>query len=607
MAESVADLINSGLAKNPGIATNSQNGAAIYNQINQSVVGAAQTNLTSTAELIKQKEEALQARKLLDQIAIKSNEMLGKKLQEEDAAVAVRAAGAIQTKQVLQAERDKKIQELGKIAIEDANTSFFSNPIAWLGTKTKKIAAENAVETLSESVILANNSIDDEYKVAHNNFVNYQTSAAMLAQKQAEQEAQINLQKEALDVQIAADRREAEVQSLTLMAKELKVDPVAQERQILAMRKAASRPDTTNPAIQAFGAAYKLDMTNPTTYAQTAEAFDLMSAQDKAKWVGIGQATAAQGKGFTSTAVLQSAVSLEDAPAAMQIISKINPELANKMQKSIEAVALSDKAMFTSKVEELTLANKTAPPSEKLSPEEIQVKVRQDMIGGVYAKGASAVLSVGKSIAEQGLGAAAKALPQEVLDGKSIAEWAQRDPSLDAKAVEALKSPNVQAEYNRGHYAAGVGGLGAVLDNNASRMLAGVNSMVSMGVEENVAIETMTKVMKKAIQGHLRISPQAAREFDSFQSIGIDLSPQYKVKSIRVNSNIFSPDNFTADATIPEIDILNPSEFANLLARLRAAEKATKTIPGNPYAPGTGTTVPTDLARQLKAAASRGN
>ena len=57
MAESVADLINSGLAKNPGIATNSQNGAAIYNQINQSVVGAAQTNLTSTAELIKQKEE----------------------------------------------------------------------------------------------------------------------------------------------------------------------------------------------------------------------------------------------------------------------------------------------------------------------------------------------------------------------------------------------------------------------------------------------------------------------------------------------------------------------------------------------------------------------
>lgn len=270
-------------------------------------------------------------------------------------------------------------------------------------------------------------------------------------------------------------------------------------------------------------------------------------------------------------------------------------------------MALSDKAMFTSKVEELTLANKTAPASESLSPEEIQAKVRQDMIGSVYAKGASTVLSVGKSIAEQGLGAAAKALPQEVLDGKSLAEWAQRDDSLDTKAVEALKSPNVQAEYNRGHYAAGVGGLGAVLDNNASRMLAGVNSMVSMGVEENVAIETMTKVMKKAIQGHLRISPQAAREFDSFQSIGIELNPQYKVKSIRVNSNIFSADNFTADATIPEIDILNPSEFANLLSRLRAAEKATKTIPGNPYAPGTGTTVPTDLARQLKAAAARGN
>ena len=226
-------------------------------------------------------------------------------------------------------------------------------------------------------------------------------------------------------------------------------------------------------------------------------------------------------------------------------------------------------------------------------------------MGAIYSKGASAVLGVGKSVTEQGLGQLVKAMPQELLSGDSIAEWASREPGLDTKVVEALKSPNVKAAYDRGHYASGVGGLGEVLDSNASRMLAGVDSLVQMGIEESVAIDSMTKVMKTAMQGHLRVSPIAAKEIAAFEAIGVKLSPQYKVRSFRVNSNFFSPDNFAADTTAPEVDILNPTELANLLARLRAAEKSTKLLPSNPYAPGTGARVPTGLAEQLKAA--RGN
>ena len=166
------------------------------------------------------------------------------------------------------------------------------------------------------------------------------------------------------------------------------------------------------------------------------------------------------------------------------------------------------------------------------------------------------------------MGEIAKTIPQEILDGKSLGEWAGRDTSLDTHAVAAMQSPNVQDAYNKGHYEAGVGGLADVLDHNASRMLAGGDAMVKMGIKEDVAIATMTKTMGRAMTGILRTTKGQTSQFDEFSKIGITLQPKYAVKSIKVNNGFFS-----SSEPVQTVDILNPVELSNILSRMRVNKR----------------------------------
>lgn len=562
----VADLITTGVAKNSGISMNSQDGAAIFNQINKAAVGSAQSTITDTADLIEKQKQALQSKQAMDAISVQTNQMLGRKLADEQAAIAVRSAGAMETKQVLQGQRDKKLQELGNLTIQDQNSSFWSNPLNFIKTKMDLAGTQEDVQQLSDGIVLAGNSIDDEYKTGHQNYLNFQNSAAMLAQQKAETDARVGAETAALDVQITAERRTANVQAMTQIANDLKVDPVAQQmRMDEYTRKQKLGPNI--PAVMSYMASHGLDVSNPTTYQESAANFSLLAPAEQAKWADIGIETESIGKGYSPYTVLQSAVKRDDAATAMKIISNTAPEVSVRMLKAVENSAVTEDKLKL-KVTELEERNKGATGKNKLSPGQLEMAAKQELIGAEYSKGIKNIFTLGTAGTENGLGEIAKTIPQEMLDGKSLGEWAGRDTSLDTHAVAAMQSPNVQDAYNKGHYEAGVGGLADVLDHNASRMLAGVDAMVKMGIKEDVAIATMTKTMGRAMTGILRTTKGQTSQFDEFSKIGITLQPKYAVKSIKVNNGFFS-----SSEPVQTVDILNPVELSNLLSRMRVNKR----------------------------------
>lgn len=585
MATNVADLLVGERGKNSSLTANSNSVSGILNQGNSAAIASAQSLQTGVEELKQQQIEALAARQNAARVAFDTVAKQQTALADELAAVNVRTAQTKEMEGVLLAEQNKKAADVAQHTVEVNNTSFFRNPIQWFSTRSKLNDAKGGLQKTSEALIQVHNTIDDEYSVAGRNFRNFQSSKTMIAQRQAELDAKLVAEKESLDVSLAAQKSEADTKALQVIATQLKVNPLAvKEGELnleLAYRTKVAEIDKKAKevyGVDAFMAAYNLNTADPKTRLHAAASYEQLTPEERHKWNSVELALVSSKKPLNAESVLSEFKVRNDVDGYLKVIEASDPELHQEIMRGVglQAQALGEqkdskgKTVRAKMLEDLTLANTTATGKNKLTPQQIEAKVQKDLFSQASAGGIEGVLQAGTTEVRQKLSAIGSRASQDVLDGNSVAQWAEQVDGISPLVIEALKSPNTILAYDTGHK---VGDKLSAIDPQASRVVAGVDKLVAMGVKEEEAVKAYSTIMKKAAEGYIRAIPEGKFLLDRYKKFGIEIPLSSPVPSIDLNFSIFG-----GAALRPTeermLDLFNPTDLQNFIARVRKQSQA---------------------------------
>jgi len=581
MATNVADVLNTERNKNPGIVANGGNIAAIINQGNSAVVASAQNLQTNVEELKKQQEEALAARQTAARVAFETVQKQDTALSEELAQLNVRTAQTKEAEAFLRATQNEKATAVAQATIEVNNSSFFKNPIAWFSSRSKLNDAKGDLQNTSKALIDVHNVIDQEYMVASRNYHDFQASKVMIAQRQAELDAKLAAEKEAADVQYASQKAQADTQSLQILATQMKINPLELKRQELALEEQFRDKANANAkdvyGVEALLAAHDLNPADPKIRLQVATAFERMTPEEKHKWNSVQLSLLKNNKPLNSDSVLQEFKARNDTDGYLKVLQASDPELHQEIMRGVQQTALvgEENTKKLAELKKTLLAeNTTAPDSKKLTNAQVKAKAQEQLLGEIFNGGIESVLKAGTYETRQKIVTYASRMPAEILNGDSIAVWADQIEEFSPKVKEALKSPNTILAYNTGY---SPDNKISALDPQASKVLAGVEKLVAMGISEEEATRAYSTILKKSVEGYARANPEVNKLMQRFKRFGVDIPLEMKVPAIDLNFSLFGGAELRAQGK-QELDLFNPVELQNLLARAKKKEKAVKEI-----------------------------
>lgn len=568
MATNVADLLNTERNKNSSLTVNGGNIAAIINQGNSAVVASAQSLQTNVEELKRQQEEALAARQNAARVAFETVRKQDTALSEELAQLNVRTAQTKEAEAFLRATQNEKATAVAQATIEVNNSSFFKNPVAWFSSRSKLNESKGDLQNTSKALIDVHNVIDQEYMVASRNYHDFQASKVMIAQRQAELDAKLAAEKEAADVQYASQKAQADTQSLQILATQMKINPLELKRQELALEEKSKAKDKDVYGVEALGAAHNLNMTDPKIRSQVATAFERMTPEEKHKWNSVQLSLLQSKKPLNSDSVLQEFKARNDTDGYLKVLQASDPELHQEIMRGVRQTALGGEENIKklAKLEKTLLAeNTTAPDSKKLTNAQVKAKAQEQLLGEIFNGGIESVLKAGTNETRQKIVTYASRMPAEILNGDSIAVWADQIEEFSPKVKEALKSPNTILAYNTGY---SPDNKISALDPQASKVLAGVEKLVAMGISEEEATRAYSTILKKSAEGYVRANPEVNKLMQRFKRFGVDIPLEMKVPAIDLNFSLFGRAELSAQGK-QELDLFNPVELQNLLARAK--------------------------------------
>jgi hypothetical protein len=589
----LTEILNAERSKNSGLTSNGANIAGIINQGNAAVIASAQSVQSGLSKLEQEQKEALAARQEAARVAYQTVQTQEINLAEEISALNVRTAQTKEAQQVLQAEQNKKVEDISKATLEVNNSSFFRNPINWMTSRIKLNDAKSDLDGVSKALVQVHNVIDQEYMTAARNFHDFQTSKVMIAARQTELDAKLKAEKEQMDVQYAAQKANADEKSLQIMATQLKLNPLELERQRLQLQADFADKEKAKDkdiyGIEAFGSAYNLNMADPVTRKQVAASYAILPPEERQKWNSVQLSLLQSKKPLNADSVLSEFRARDDVDGFLKVLNASDPEMH---QEIVGGIQLAAKNVAEQKItegenkgktygevlrNELTLAN--AASSKKLTPAQIESQVQQQLTNRVLSGGIKSLLEAGTSNVRSKIEKLSANMPSEIVNGAAISVWADQLEGFNPVTIEALKSENVRLAYDTGY---SPDNRVSVLAPQASKVLAGIEKLVAMGVSEEEAARAYSTILKKSSEGFIRSMPQAAQLMSRFDKFGIEIPLKQEVDSIDLGFSIFG--GAELQSTGAKVDLFNPVELQNLLARAKKQSTAAE-LNKNIYTP----------------------
>lgn len=567
--QNITEVLTVNRAENPKLVSSGANIAGIINQGNSATIAQAQATVSGAATVAEKQKAALQAKQFADSIAFAGVQRQRETLNNELAALNVRTAQTVQAESVMQEQRNQKASELAAVTTEVNNSSFFANPIQWFTSRAKKADVQGDLDNISGALVDIHNSIDAEYTIAARNYTNAENSKTVLATRQQEQDARVKAETAAADAAIAAQKTQAEQRALQAIATQTKLDPLALRKQELELNlKFAAESDIVGGAL-AYGAAYNLDVEkNPKAALYAAAAIKGMAPEERQRWNSIQESVRNSGKPLNATTVFQEFRNVGDTQGALNVLQAADSDLYKVVSDNIVKSAIGNKEAVQTLTNELTKQNQTATGKDKLSPSQIEAKVKSTLIQQTMSKPIDEILQIGLGSVNEKLGLYTKNFPQERLNGELFGAMAREIPNLDTHVVEALNSPNVKLAFDTGHSKEG---NVTALHPTASKILSGLDTIVAMGIPEDKAIEAYSVILKKTLQNNLQLDQGGMSILSRLNVFGIAPKLGYEIPSIKVNTGLFDFGTVQQDFELQNSDITNPTQLKNLIERARAA------------------------------------